>query len=288
MCSITRYTNATDQTKRDLIISTSEGSYFIHGHYASNVGIAFYGGFITNKPSSYSNTNLGKGLITDWLVFCGKNNSQPIKNILADNNQVGFASGGTGGQPNLNINQVGKSDFAFNQILIWDRVLTDDEMQKVSNFLTEYLTTTSNAPQPMSQLEIVTTNIYKLLWPVNLETLLRNLYNDYDRFKICLQYIAGNVDKKETKNLSVLLSGLPFLLSYNFNSNNKSIINIANFTIDTDLIYQQYNQSIYHSFLYQSMADISISIVDIENNTINESFFNSLIFSFNIIGDENY
>jgi hypothetical protein len=36
------------------------------------------------------------------------------------------------------------------------------------------------------------------------------------------------------------------------------------------------------------MADISISIVDIENNTINESFFNSLIFSFNIIGDENY
>jgi hypothetical protein len=81
--------------------------------------------------------------MTDWLIMCGKNNGSPPKNVLADNITVGTSSGGIGTQTNLSINLDDrlneKSDFAFSQLLIWDSVLTDDEMQEVSDYLIKYL-----------------------------------------------------------------------------------------------------------------------------------------------------
>jgi hypothetical protein len=133
MCSITRWTTEIELQR---IISVNDTSVnFIHGHEDQRRGICVYNEQLTD----FSLGNRGNGVITDWLVMCGKNNSQPSRNCLADNNKVGLNSGGTGGQSGLGINVFRPSNFAFNQILVWDSVLTDDEMQFVSNYLTQYL-----------------------------------------------------------------------------------------------------------------------------------------------------
>jgi hypothetical protein len=133
ICSITRYSS----NNRGTILNTLNNGYFIHGHWKGNRGVAHYNNWITKENPSL--TNEGNGLMTDWLVMCGKNDSIQPTNILADNNKVGKLNGGVGGQKFLNINGHEPSDFEFNQLLIWDKVLTDDEMQKVSNYLTQYL-----------------------------------------------------------------------------------------------------------------------------------------------------
>jgi hypothetical protein len=140
VCSITRYTNSTDQNKRKIILGYESGDFFLHGHWNSSRGVAYYGKWISPQPIQNADFNAGTGSLTDWLVMCGKNNSQPTKNVLADNIEVGNVSGGTGGQKNLSINKINeRSDFAFNQLLLWDKVLTDDEMQAVSEYLMQYL-----------------------------------------------------------------------------------------------------------------------------------------------------
>jgi hypothetical protein len=136
------------------------------------------------------------------------------------------------------------------------------------------------------QIQIITLQ-QPLLWPVNLESLLCHMYDEYDKFQICLQYVAGNVSTTRPQNLNILLSGLPFTLEYKFNSNNRSTITLANIKIDTDTFYQQYSLLQYHTFTSQAIANILINITNMDNDIINETFFNSLIFSFNIIGDPN-
>jgi len=132
VCSITRYSSS-DPVKQDgILYGSGNSAQFIHGHWNSWRGVAYYKAWMTSISNS--------GLRTEWLVMCGKNNSNQPNNILADNNKVGTSDGGTVGQTNLGINnQPRPSDFEFSQLLIWDSVLTDDEMQEVSNYLTQYL-----------------------------------------------------------------------------------------------------------------------------------------------------
>jgi hypothetical protein len=134
ICSITRYTGNTNSR----IIGAEQDNWF-HGHWNNVRGVAYYGKFMIDKFNRDPGTNFGNGAMTNWLIMCGKNDSESPKNILADNNKVGRDSGGIGNLSNLNINTNEPSDFAFSQVLIWDSVLTDDEMQKVSNYLTQYL-----------------------------------------------------------------------------------------------------------------------------------------------------
>jgi hypothetical protein len=141
MCSITRYTSVTHSRMRRIISARKEGD-FLHGHWNNKRGLAFYGGFITTTTPP--NNNNGNGSLTDWLVMCGKNDSSSPKNVLVDDIERGTKSGGSGGTLDLNINSGSGSapevsDFAFSKLLIWDKILTDDEMKSVSDYLMQYL-----------------------------------------------------------------------------------------------------------------------------------------------------
>jgi hypothetical protein len=144
VCNITRYTSANDDNRQQVLCAST--GFFLNGHWNNRRGLALYNeDFMTTGGEPPKYTNLGEGSLTDWLVMCGKNGSEPPpKNFLADNNKVGAKSGGTGGNTNIGINnnRFGPgnfSDFEFSQLLIWDSILTDVEMQDVSNYLTTYL-----------------------------------------------------------------------------------------------------------------------------------------------------
>jgi hypothetical protein len=144
----------------------------------------------------------------------------------------------------------------------------------------------SNLTTGIDQIEIIQiplTLLPPLLWQVNMETLLCHLYEKYDRFKICLQYIAGSNDS--TKNLVVKLTGLPFQYVYNLGGKNNSTITIG--TIKDKSFNSSYSLSPYYSFTRQAMANILIEFYDLENN-VKDNTNIDCIFSFNIIGDENF
>jgi hypothetical protein len=140
MCSITRYTG--DDNRRRTISAKEQGN-FLHGHWNNRRRITYAEKFLTN--SGIINNGDGDDSdedMTKWLVMCSKNNAngQSINNdILADGISVGSSTNGKGGQQFLNINRDEPSDFAFNQLIVFDTVLTDDEMKIVSDYLQKYL-----------------------------------------------------------------------------------------------------------------------------------------------------
>jgi hypothetical protein len=132
ICTITRYNGS--NTNRVIVTQTDN---WLHGHLGSKRGISYYKNrYLTSEIAIEGSRN-------DWLVMCGKNGSSPPNNVLANNIKRGVNSGGGGGQINIGVNISDSfnqpSAFAFSKLLIWDKILTDDEMQKVSNYLTQYL-----------------------------------------------------------------------------------------------------------------------------------------------------
>lgn len=144
ICSITRYSGWSNKNR---ILTSSSGNW-LHGHWYNRRGMVYYEGWKTN----YGNSNIG-GSGMDWLVMCGKNGlntdnlyyNKKENNILGNSNPIGTDYGGAGGTPyNLSINKCPwgeKSDWALSYVIIWDKVLTDNEMMTVSNLLQSYLKT---------------------------------------------------------------------------------------------------------------------------------------------------
>jgi hypothetical protein len=130
ICSITRYTGTTNAR-----IFNSPGSNWLHGHWGGARGVAHYNGW---KTTSANAANL-----TNWLVFCGKNEDRLInkdKNCMADGVFVGTETGGVG-NITLTINTSEPSTFSFSYVVIWDRHLTDVEMEYMSLGMMNYLAT---------------------------------------------------------------------------------------------------------------------------------------------------
>jgi hypothetical protein len=127
-----------------------------------------------------------------------------------------------------------------------------------------------------------------LSWEVNLEVLLGSMYNDYKMFKISMKNISGITSSIVNKSSLVKLSGLPFTNVYNLGGKNNSIITIASLLLNSDTILQNYSIPQYFNFTQQKTARILITLTDIENDTDCSSLINQAIFSFNIIGDENF
>ena len=133
ICSITRY----NETSSGRILD-AKGFNFIHGHHSGNSGIAFYeNGYKTASTSTLTANN--------WVVMCGTNDQNVLipNNILVNGVSSGTANGGVGGsQYKLSINDGAinePSNFAFHQVLIWDRGLTTEQMQIVSASMMCYL-----------------------------------------------------------------------------------------------------------------------------------------------------
>jgi hypothetical protein len=134
ICSITRYTGGINSR---IFTGYESGFNWLHGHWSGNRGPTFYGAYFMSNNTSVGN-------LTDWLVCCGKNGSTSPNNILLDGVPSGIANGGSGGGTlTINNNTGGVSseisDWAFSYVLIWDQVLTDEELVIVSNKLIDYL-----------------------------------------------------------------------------------------------------------------------------------------------------
>ena len=135
ICSITRYSGRINKR-----ILTSSTNNWLHGHWGNKKGVAFYEGWKTN----YNNSN-AQGSINDWLVMCGKNGEglkENIKyenktnNIIADDRNIGMEYKGEGGKNyklSINGSPFGEnSDWELSYVIIWDQLLTDNELKIVS------------------------------------------------------------------------------------------------------------------------------------------------------------
>lgn len=138
ICSITRYTGGANQR---ILQSSSVGkSNWFHGHNNNNNGVVYYESWMTPEIN-----NVGAPI--DWVVTCGKNASTLPNNIWVNNKNIGNNNNGVGGlQLGINVPNTGccsneTSNWAFNQVYIWDQILTDIEIKLVSNALTTYLLT---------------------------------------------------------------------------------------------------------------------------------------------------
>jgi hypothetical protein len=126
-----------------------------------------------------------------------------------------------------------------------------------------------------------------LLWEVNFENLLGNMFRNYERFNICLKYISG-ITSVSNKNALVKLSGLPFTNVYNLGGKNNTDIVIASLSFNLDTIQQNYSIPQYYQFTQQKNAYILISLLDISDGTDCKALINQCVFSFDITGDENF
>ena len=126
---LARYTG---DTKQRILRGLTKN--WLHGHYASLKGQAFYDGWKTNTNISSA------GLLNDWLCCIGKNGGSIPGNILADGVGVGTAIGGVG-DDRLSINTGPfhePSDWALSCVMIWNTHLTDAEMVDLNTIVNTY------------------------------------------------------------------------------------------------------------------------------------------------------
>ena len=133
ICSITRYNGGTKRRVFD-----GSGINFFHGHSEGKSGVAYYNSWKIDQQS----TLVG---LDDWVVMCGTNSSTVIapNDILVNSVPVSGANGGSGGCiltiNNGNYASTESSDFAFQQVMIWNQGLSSDQMMIVSNDMLSYL-----------------------------------------------------------------------------------------------------------------------------------------------------
>ena len=127
MCSITRCRDW-NNCKRVLASRTID---WLHGHFTSKRGVAYYG------SDNWMTSSDSVGILTDWLVICGKNGGIIPNNILVDGIIAGSRNGGTGSSVlSININPVNEnSNWAFRELMIWDTSLSDADMVDASTAL---------------------------------------------------------------------------------------------------------------------------------------------------------
>jgi len=112
ICSVTRYTEESGNRILNCQSSPSQSVNWLHGHYHSARGVAYYGGFKTSTANH--------GVRKDWLVVCGTNDGATAPgNMVADQDEIGTADGGAG-SCRLNIGYADPSDWALHSLLIWD------------------------------------------------------------------------------------------------------------------------------------------------------------------------
>jgi hypothetical protein len=128
--SLSRYNGGTNRR----IVQAQFGNW-LHGHWNANRGVCHYDAFKTPVTSI--------GTLTDWLCCIGKNSGSTPGNILIDGTARGNATGGPGNYTlTVNNGQYGEtSDWALSCIMIWDQILTDQEMIDLNTMINNYKST---------------------------------------------------------------------------------------------------------------------------------------------------
>ena len=130
MCTISRYTGLNKQR-----IFNAKNANWLHGHWQGKTGLAHYNGWKTPTVNRIDPD-------TNWVVMCGKNSGAIPGNILVNGIPNGNDTGGSAvinDSLTINTRQNERSDFAISYVFIWDKALTDDEMNFVSSNLMSYL-----------------------------------------------------------------------------------------------------------------------------------------------------
>ena len=151
---------------------------------------------------------------------------------------------------------------------------------------------------------IISNNRNSFKWNnVNLQLLLGDMYDLYDRFNINLNFIGGaktgSLDETNINNRCVLvkLSGLPFTSSYNLTNNCNTgqvvltVIQIPSTKNQT--WFNNYFTSQYYTFTKQNIVDIIIDLHTVNSDTTPNVEFNTqmighCVFSFNIFGVDKF
>lgn len=147
ICAITKYTNnSQDVSKRGRILtSTTTGTNWLLGHHWGVTGVMHNGEWKTTWSESYP-TNT-----TDWVVSCVKSSISPNNTILFNGVSRGIKGPDkiynylSGKRLTINIDNYSQnSDFGLSYLIIWNSVLSDNQLRLVSESLQDYLNTNRN------------------------------------------------------------------------------------------------------------------------------------------------
>ena len=147
ICAITKYTNNTqDVSKRGRILtSTTSGTNWLLGHHAGVTGVMHNGEWKTTSSESYPTNN------TDWVVSCVKSSISANNTILINGVSRGIKGPDkiynylSGKRLTINIDNYNQnSDFGLSYLIIWNAILSDNQLRLVSESLQDYLNTGKN------------------------------------------------------------------------------------------------------------------------------------------------
>ena len=146
ICSVTRYAGATSQFQ---ILNSKVGS-FVHGHHNGRAAAATYANSIWltlnsdyTCPGSVNCIPQLNNLTMDWLIFCGQNGGN--NRIYANGQYVGlgYDVASQGGNIEFGVNYALdsniRSNFGIMEIAVWNRFLSDSEIQQVSRYYANVL-----------------------------------------------------------------------------------------------------------------------------------------------------
>jgi hypothetical protein len=138
---------------------------------------------------------------------------------------------------------------------------------------------------------------------INMKTLLGDMFDQYDRFNINLNFVAGAATGltaeaiADNRLFQIKLTGLPFTSSYNMptisNTGTVSLTVVqAPMTINTTWINNYFSQQ-YFTFTKQDLVNITIDLHTVVGDTFYtpasmDRQIGHMIFSFNIYGVENF
>jgi hypothetical protein len=127
LCTLSRYTG--NNRKR---IIMGKGN-FAHGHYGDKRGVAYYDQWLLQNS---------RGTKKDWLIMCGTNNGesayvdgQQLTTLANRNGQSAYKQVGINYAPSGSSGIYQRSNWAVAEVITWNRALTDDEMEQVSDYL---------------------------------------------------------------------------------------------------------------------------------------------------------
>jgi hypothetical protein len=134
---------------------------------------------------------------------------------------------------------------------------------------------------------------------INMKTLLGDMFDKYERFNICLNFIGGAATgssaetNPDNRCFQIKLSGLPFLSSYNIPTiANTGIIHLqvvqVPLTIATTWVNNFFNSQMY-TFAKQDLVNISIDLTTVVGDSIYtpatlNNMIGHCIFSFSVYG----
>ncbi|CAE7273024.1 unnamed protein product, partial [Symbiodinium pilosum] len=122
ICSISRYTGSQNQKR----ILQAPHPNFLHGHWEGHTGVAHYGTWVTSLQGSASE---------DWIPLCGNRAGLVFWGLQkVSNGKQGVAAPDV----HLYINDGGineLSDLGVMEVIVWDRLLTEDEMLTTMEYL---------------------------------------------------------------------------------------------------------------------------------------------------------